>query len=176
MRQAVERRKQALEVENRSRIDRQRNKDNLRLARDRDTDLKPPRSASPCFDELGRRRRGCQFGGLNLIFADPELDPSPMKCFICWSTNYQHARCPRKQESRGLRFCFSCGRRHRTLANCERCKDAHARHQMSLGRPDPRLPLRQVSASDCSQQGREHNPEVMNPRRSDGEPRVSPGV
>ena len=96
--------------------------------------------------------------------------------FHLLKTNQQHARSPKRQENRRLRFRFNCGRRHRTVADCERRKDSHARHQISLGRPDPRLPPRQVSAIDCGQQGWEQPSEGRDPRRSAGEPQLSLGV
>ena len=133
-RQAEERCRRASEDEARRRAARQQQEDLSRQVR-----FLSQRSRSPCFDELGRRRRGCQFGGLNLILADPLLDPRPFMCFVCWGTNHRHDGCPSKHCYPGLRYCYNCGRRHRTVATCERCKDAHARHQMSLGRPDPRL-------------------------------------
>lgn len=112
----------------------------LRLATDRDSIQSPPRSMSPCFDKLGRLKQGCHFRGLNLIPNDLESDRNPMKCFICCSTNHPKARCSNQDQHRGLRFCFSCGRIYRTVANCERCKDAPARHQMSLGDQIPDFP------------------------------------
>ena len=45
-----------------------------------------------------------------------------MKCFICWSTNHTHYRCPNYYQNKGLRFCFNCDRRHRKIANSERCR------------------------------------------------------
>ena len=86
------------------------------------------------------------------------------------------ARYQKWQENRRLRFSYSCDPRHRTVATCKRCKDSHARHQISLVKPNPRPPPRQVSAIDCGQQDRELFPEVRGPRRSAGEPISSPGV
>ena len=44
------------------------------------------------------------------------------------------------------------------MATCERCKDAHAKHQMSLGRPDPRLlaERRTVFSSEAEQSAGEN--------------------
>ena len=80
------------------------------------------------FGEDGVRLRGTQFGGLNWIPNNPELDPPSRQSFRCWDGEHMQFLCPKK----GLipdHFCYNCGRKWRRIDNCERCRDAFARYK-----------------------------------------------
>lgn len=65
------------------------------------------------------KRNGAYFGDLEPVRSDPDLDPPPYACFLCWGLDHGRKEC----NARPQLCCLNCGRWGTRVASCPRCRN-----------------------------------------------------